>query len=150
MREFYAHVSKKQVNVRKRKRDEDYTYLDPVVHQSYEHISGYKSAIMNAYCKRRITPSKQYLQDQTDVFAGYKRWIGEEKQEGLRPLIEGKSPLPFSAYIYNAFLLLYWNLIARCVNVSGLMFQHISWEGDAMRVVFPTTKADQECKNCFL
>lgn len=166
MREFYAHISKKQLNVRKRKRDDDYIYVEPMEHQSFEHVSGYKSAIMNVYRTRRITVSTRYLQDQTDFFAGYKRRIGDEKQEGLRPLIEGKSPLPFSAYTYiaetalkqetdfqlaifaHAFLLLSWNLIARCVNVSGLMFQHISWEGDAMRVVFPTTKTDQEGKNC--
>jgi hypothetical protein len=70
MREFYAHISKKQAGVRKRKRDEEYEYLEPVQHQSFEHVSGYKSAIMNLYKRRRIYASKEYLQDQSDFFAG--------------------------------------------------------------------------------
>lgn len=173
MREFYPHISKKQVGVRKIKRDDGYIYVAPVEHQSFEDfkkpagsffVSGIKSAIINVYRKRRIAISPRYLQDQTDIIAGYRRRIGDEKQEGLRPLIEGKSPLPLTAYTYiaetaltqesdfqlvilaHAFLLLSCNLIARFVHVSGLMFQHISWEGDAMRVAFPTTKTDQESK----
>jgi hypothetical protein len=34
------------------------------------------------------------------------------------------------------FLLFCWNLMARCVSVSGIMFDHIGWEGDAMTIIF--------------
>ena len=27
--------------------------------------------------------------------------------------------------------------MARCVSVSGIMFDHIGWEGDAMTIIFP-------------
>ena len=85
-----------------------------------------------------------------------------EKQTGLRPMIEGKSPLPFPAYIYLAkktlrsvgdyrlstfahvFLTFSWCLIARCVSVSSLLFEHISWQGDALKIVFPTPKTDPD------
>ena len=78
----------------------------------------------------------------------------------------GKSALPFSGYKYLAnkallrepdfalgifadvLLLLCWNLIARCISVSSLMFQHISWSNDSMVIVFPTTKSDLEGKHC--
>ena len=46
------------------------------------------------------------------------------------------------------FLLFCWNLVARCVSVASLMYSHITWKEDAMVIVFPTTKADQEGKNC--
>ena len=42
------------------------------------------------------------------------------------------------------FLVLCWNLMARCVSVAGIMFTHISWANDALTVVFPTHKGDQE------
>ena len=54
MREFYAHVSKKQENFKKRARDEPYTYIEPVVHQSYEHVSGYKSGINWFINRKRV------------------------------------------------------------------------------------------------
>ncbi len=72
--------------------------------------------------------------------------------------IEGKSPITFEGYRFLAakfkdnkdyalgifshvFLLLSWNLMARCVyNV----FNHISWNMDALTIVFPKHKGDQE------
>jgi len=97
-------------------------------------------------------------------FNGYKRKIGELKQDGEMTSKEGKDPLSFSGYRFIArkaleqkddlglasfawcFLLFAWNLIARCVSVSSLMYDHIWWEEDAMVVVFPTQKNDNENK----
>lgn len=64
MREFYAHISKKQANVKTRKPDEDHSYIDPVMSQSFQHVSCYKSAIINRIRERRVRASDDFLRDQ--------------------------------------------------------------------------------------
>jgi hypothetical protein len=100
-----------------------------------------------------------------ETMAGYKRLVAELKQNGEMSMKEGKSPLSFEGYRFIAktaisqprafmlgsfawiFLLLCWNLMARCNSVGGIMYDHIGWEQDAMYVVFPTHKGDQEGDN---
>ena len=155
---YYTYISKK--------RNKDGTNKNPVVHQSFEHVSGYKSAIKNHFKSRRVAFNDDSVLLQSDFFGGYKRLIADEKQDGTRKIREGKVPLSFTVYRYLAklammynrdfycaifahvFLLFCWNLIARCVSVASLMYIHISWKEDAMVVVFPKTKSDQEGKNC--
>ena len=95
LKEFYAHVSKKRNKV-------DGNYLDPIVHQSFEHVSGYKSAIVNYFKSKRVKFSEDATQLQSDFFGGYKRLIAEEKQDGVRKTREGKAPLSFTVYRYIA------------------------------------------------
>ena len=158
LKEFYAHISKK--------RNKDGTYKSPVVYQSFEHVSGYKSAIKNYFKSKRVRFSDESELTQSDFFGGYKRLIAGEKQDGTRKMREGKVPLSFSVYRFLAklalssdhdfsgaafahvFLVLCWNLIARCVSVASLMYNHITWKEDAMVIVFPTSKSDKEGKNC--
>ena len=77
-------------------------------------------------------------------------------------LVEGKQPMSFKGYKFLAsraieqskdfnisinshlYLLLCWNLIARCVLVGGLLYNHVSWENDSMIIVFPSHKGDKE------
>ena len=47
----------------------------------------------------------------------------------------------------HLFLILCWNLIARCVSVGSLMYNHISWNLDSMVIVFPSHKGDKEGKS---
>jgi len=112
----------------------------------------------------RIDLSDETLHAFKEFFNGYKRKIGELKQDGEMTSKEGKDPLSFSGYRFIArkaldqkddlglasfawcFLLFAWNLIARCVSVSSLMYDHIWWEEDAMVIVFPTQKNDKENK----
>lgn len=88
------------------------------------------------------------------------------KNDAEMSTIEGKQAITFSAYRFLAdkamrqtgdfrlaifawiFLVLAWNLIARCISVSSLMLEHITWEEDSMVVIFPTHKGDKEGKNC--
>jgi hypothetical protein len=76
---------------------------------------------------------------------------------------EGKAPLSFMAYSHLAkksmqditkigsfahlFLVLAWNLVARCTSVASLDYQHITWADDSMRVVFPAHKGDEAGEN---
>ena len=54
----------------------------------------------------------------------------------------------FNLAIFSHFyLLLCWNLIARCVSVGSLMYNHVSWENDSLGIVFPSHKGDKEGRN---
>lgn len=89
---FYAHVSKKRVNPRKRKDPTDhspYDYTSPLMFQSFQHVSGYKSAIVNELRIRGIKPIETFFTAQKNFFSGYERTIAREKQDGDRPLVEG-------------------------------------------------------------
>ena len=77
-------------------------------------------------------------------------------------VLEGKQPITFDGYIFLAqcaieskndfgsnnfahiFLLLCWNLMARSISVGKIMYNHISWSGDALQITLPTHKGDQE------
>jgi hypothetical protein len=87
------------------------------------------------------------------------------KQDGVMSIIEGKQPMSFKGYMFLAnkafeqqndhnistsfhlFLILCWNLIAMCVSVEFLMYNHIYWSSDAMVIVFPSHKGDKEGKS---
>jgi hypothetical protein len=93
------------------------------------------------------------------------------KQDGIIPLEEEKQPMSFRGHKFLAskaleqqndyniaischlFLTLCWNLIASCVSVGSLMYNHIPWELDAIVIVFPSHKGDKEgktlCQNMF-
>ena len=180
-----------------KKRKKDGTLIEPVRYQSFQHVSGYKSAIKFHFMKIEHLHSFDKAMDSffSDFHAGYQRLIGELKQNGEMSLIEGKQQLSFQGkqvfkyislcvylvfkcvyilcvymttflgykYLANkaicqdtdfqqaifahVFLVLCWNLMARCVSVSGLMYSHISWNTDALRIVFPTHKGDKEGAN---
>ena len=83
-------------------------------------------------------------------FVGCVRRVAQLKQDGIMPIIEGKQAMSLKGYKFLAlkaggqstdyslaifshlYLVLCWNLIARCVSVGGLMYNHISWENDSM------------------
>jgi hypothetical protein len=44
---------------------------------------------------------------------------------------------------------LQWNLIARTATVSGMMMEHVGWEGDSLLISTPKHKGDQEGVRCF-
>lgn len=164
MKEFLGHISKKQ-DRKASSPERPFVYLEPVQLQSVQHVNGYKSALVNKYRTLGISLDFEHQTMFSDMLTGYRRVVQKKKQDGEMEMHEGKYPLSFSGYRFLAkkalaqttdfpvaifahiFLLLCWNLLARCVSVSSLMFQHISWEEDSMVVVFPTTKSDKVGKN---
>lgn len=151
--EFFAHVTKKPEAHpnSKRKRKGEY--------QSFQHVNGFKSAIMDDARTKKIKLSESVTGDFKDFFAGYKRKVAELKTHGEMELQEGKSAFSFTSYLFIAsqsfkksvddlsvfahlFLILCWNLIARCNSVAHLHYQHIFWKEDSMIVVFPKHKGD--------
>ena len=157
LKEFLGHICKKK--------DKYGNYLDPVVFHAFQHVSGYKSAIKDYYTNQEIKISDGIERMFTQFFDGYERKITNLKQNGVIPIVEGKQPMSFKGYKYLAaraiaqekdynlaifshfYLLLCWNLIARCVSVGSIMYTHISWENDSLVVVFPSHKGDQEGRN---
>lgn len=158
---FLGHVSRKLKASGKRAKGAPYEYMDPPELNSVQHVNGYKSAIVNQYKVRKIPLDIDRSTMFSGMMQGYKRTVQKKKQDGEMSMTEGKFPLSFSGYRFLAkkamsqttdfalaifahvFLLFCWNMIARSVSVSSLMFQHFSWEEDAMVVVFPTTKSDK-------
>jgi len=113
-------------------------------HQSYQHVSGYNSAIKDYYHEKRFKMSEECVLYISDFLAGYQRTVADLKQKGELPTTEGKSPLSFQGYkmlakkslqettdfpvsmFAHVFILFCWNLISRCNSVSSLMFNHIT------------------------
>ena len=157
LKEFLGHACKKK--------EKDGSYKDPVVFHAFQHVSGYKSAIKDYYSNMEVDFTEDILKMFKQFFEGYVRRVAQLKQDGIMPIIEGKQAMSFKGYKFLAlkaagqstdyslaifshlYLLLCWNLIARCVSVGSLMYNHISWENDSMVIVFPSHKGDKEGRN---
>ena len=150
-----------------KKRDNDGNALDPVEYQQYQSVSGYKSAIVHKYNEFDIKIDDAISKMFATFFAGYKREIAQMKLDGDMSAKEGKSPLSFVGYNFLArealntsvsgqmecgtfswtFLLLCWNLLARCNSICTILFEHISWDEDCLVIKFPRMKNDPDGKN---
>jgi hypothetical protein len=157
MNEFFGHICKKK--------DKHGAYLEPVEFHAFQHVSGYKSAIRDYYSNMEVNLTEDILKMFKQFFEGYVRTIAQLKQDGVMALIEGKQPMSFKGFKFLAskaleqktdlnlaifshlYLILCWNLIARCVSIGGLMYDHVSWKNDSMVIVFPSHKSDKEGRN---
>jgi len=133
---------------------------------AYEYVSSAKSAIVDLYKQRKVAMPTEMIIMLEEYFGGLKRLHADHKQNGERSMTEGKAALKFDGYKFLAnaavtandghpkvhlfawvFLLFAWNLMARSMSVSSIMFDHIGWVGDCMTVVFPKHKGDPEGNN---
>jgi hypothetical protein len=133
--------------------------------QSYQHVSGYRSALKFGLKEKDKVFSFKVENTINKFLHGYERKIANLKQSGKMSVTEGKIPLNFEGYRVlavtsrnsdkmhyikaNTFLLFCWNLIARSHSVSSITFDHITWKQDAMCIVFPKHKGDQEAKRSY-
>jgi hypothetical protein len=95
---------------------------------------------------------------------GYNHIIQDLRQRGLLPVQEGKDPMKYSGFKWlagrtynirstsqfiqiNLYVLLIWNIGARNGNIGKMLFEHISWEHDALSVVLPLTKNSRKGEN---
>jgi len=156
--EFFGYISIK--------RNRDGTPIVPTNYQSYEHISGYASAIkFHVHSIKKQKLRQDAYEELSAVLGGYKRKVADLKQNGEMRLGEGKCGLSFDAYKYLAtlaikatsafstaifvhlFLVLCWNLMARNISVHEIMYDHIWWENDSLVITFVTQKNDKEAKH---
>lgn len=114
-----------------------------------------------------MKPSERVEHVLRETLDGFKRRIAQLKEDGIMPQTEGKQPMSVERYKFLAkkamtedhdfklysfchtFLLLCWNLLARAVTVSAVMYDHISWDGDAMTIKVSRMKNDQEGKKAY-
>ena len=142
-------------------------YYDPPQYYSFAHVNGHRSALKNMYTEKRMNPSPEIESMFKETLEGFKRKVADLKQRGLLPSREGKAAMTMKGYIFLAekaakqdhdfglytfclsYLLLCWNLIARSVTVAHIMYDHISWEEDALTINIGKQKNDQEGSNGF-
>ena len=158
--EFFGFICKKK--------DKSGNFIDPIIYQTFQHVSGYKSAVKDYFTRFNVDLAKDVERMLKEFFGGYQRKIADLKQDGVMSIVEGKLPLSFKGYKFlsdkavdqsndyntsifsNFFLIMCWNLIARCVSVGSLMYNHVSWENDSLVVGFPSHKGDKEGKRSLL
>ena len=157
--DFMAHISMKF--------DENGQHMVPPVFNSFSHVNAYRSAIMDFYRRKEIIMDDNITNKMAEYCSGYKRKVAQLKEDGELPMMEGKVAMSSTGYNFLAeialtqdddfnlytfihyFLLLCWNLMARSVSVAHIMYDHISWEEDALCINLGKTKGDQEGKNSF-
>jgi len=127
------------------------------VHLALSSLTKYGSALK--YYLNKINRPLNHAQETklSDFLKGFKRICAQEKQQGLRPIKEGKSAMPvrlyhsLAQYFYQQgdfesalYLILCWNIGCRTNNTADLKVTHISWNADAIKIEFGISKANQE------
>ena len=129
-------------------------------------LGGYRSAVVFLYKERNIKMQEDLNVGLSNFMQGYKRKVGELKQNGLMSITEGRQPLAFSGYRLLAlkflqlqkntqalfawpYFLLCWNLMARSDSINKIMHQHMSWREDALIITFAIHKGDREGQNAY-
>jgi len=133
-------------------------------------MNGIVSAIGDLYRAEKLTMSNELRIEVTNFMHGYRRTIAAKKQRGKMKMFEGKRPITFRGYCQLAlyalsslekdamfahlYVVMTWNLFSRSNNIAKIMYRHIEWKEDALMIVVPTSKSDQEGekstpKHCF-
>lgn len=144
---------------------EDGKYYNPPLFYSFNHVNTYRNALKNYYYECNIEMGDDLLRVVREAMNSYKRRIALLKENGEMAMHEGKQPMSEVGYRYLAgealsgtcdysllmnchcFILLCWNLIARAVSVGHILYDSISWEGDALTIFIGKMKNDQEGQN---
>lgn len=144
------------------------------IKKSSSTMGSYRSALVWFYKKRGMKISEELDTSLSTYMSGYKRTITDLKLRGVMSIHEGKRPLEFEGYKClsthflqikpstnpnNAkqkigswaqqlfawpFFIFCWNMMARSIMVGNMMYQHVSWSGDALTVNVPGHKGDKE------
>lgn len=147
---------------------------DAEIQKASSTMGGYRSALVHHYKQKGMKISDELDTSLSAYMSGYKRTITSLKLRGVMSIHEGKRPMEFGGYSLLAerflrispttcpvdpkkkfgswsqqlfawpFFVLCWNLMARSVTVGNIMYQHISWSGDALTINVPKHKGDQE------
>lgn len=80
--DFFEHICQKL--------QKDGAYLDPPMYQSFEHVSGYNSAIKYHYKKHKVLFREEWANQISDFLCGYERLIAGLKRDGVMAMTEGK------------------------------------------------------------
>ena len=157
LKEFLAHSSLKT--------NRDGSYIVPRQHNTVQYVGGYISAIKYLYEGKRIPVDSETSKIFKDFIGGYKREVAVLKENGEMKIVEGKQPMTVNGYEFLAksalksttdfslsltvhtFLLFCWNLMARSITAGAIMYDRMTWEGDALVINIGKMKNDQEGQN---
>jgi hypothetical protein len=92
--DFFGHICKKKSS--------SGGYLSPIQYQSFQHVSGYKSAIKDHFGNMDHNLKDEIEKFLKNFFGGYMRKIANLKQDGEMSIVEGKMPLSFRGYKFLA------------------------------------------------
>ena len=155
LKDFFGHISIK------RDRNGNYAH-DPPRFQSYSHVCGFHSGIKNEFIETGTDMDKDAEKTIKKILSGYKRKVARLKQQGAMKVTEGKAQITFAGYKTIAqkavsaaydfalntfawvFLLISWNIMARCSTSSAIMIDHLEWENDSLLLHVPSHKGDQD------
>lgn len=79
-----------------------------------------------------------------DIDSSAKVPLSMEAYEKLSFRALNKASSSGEAVIIQPFLLLAWNLMARSITVSDLLWRNIGWSGDHVTITYERSKTDQE------
>ena len=95
----------------------------------------------------------------TKYFAGLKRELALEQQDGNGAIKQGKDPMTFELYQFLAnrmlcsaekdmafahcYLVTAWNLMCRAGNAFRIRYSHMEWRNDSLVIYFAHQKNDQ-------
>ena len=72
-----------------RKKDKAGNFLEPTVYQTFQHVSGYKSAIKDYFSRGNVDLARDVEKMLKEFFGGYQRKIAVLKQDGVMSSVEG-------------------------------------------------------------
>lgn len=139
-------------------------------------LTGYSSAIRWLYREHNMDIPVEMETAISNILRGYKKDYAQKKLDGHVEVFEGKHHLPYEGYrllaekllsmqptiisgikqhtwneaiFAHTFFVLQWNLIARSSTIADMMYEHLSWQNDALIVSTPKHKGDQEGVKCY-
>ena len=140
--------------------------------KTFSAVNGYRNALKEKYKLMANTDDIAAFDKIVVPFLeGYQREIAGKKQTGEISSVEGKTDMSHTAYLLicnlalkganfprfdinqavfaHIFCILCWNLMARSVSVSELLYAHLSWSEDALVAKLPKHKGDQDGSQSF-
>lgn len=118
------------------------------VHVGIATLRMIRSSIRYYFVQRKVPFPPDWDAELTIFFKGVKNIQQREKQDGLRPSKEGKSPMPFSllkriashllsnnypfSQFAHTYMLMSWNLMCRSENTRTLAFAHFEVDQDSI------------------
>ena len=123
---------------------------------SFTALEGYRAALFYAFKEARVEFPVAFAKKLKQFYRGLHRKEAQERQDGLRPLNQGKDPMPHTLYVCLceyfirqgnvfawAYLTMAWNSMCRTKSVAGILITHLEPLQDALGLFIPKSKADQ-------
>jgi hypothetical protein len=116
-----------------------------------EHLQKFKAALINIHTEMRVPQPDYQVAFFKEYFKGLKNVQATDRKSGRMNERAGKDPLSNIGYralakmalknghcstqlFAHPYLILDWNLMSRAESCGNLMFQHITWNEDSLKI----------------